>query len=407
MIHAPRILALLALSTGVHASLGVQQPTPNERHAKVFDKTVDVMKQSAYLPGVTKEQFDKLVIEARQKIVDAPDDFAFLRQANQLFDGMGFSHIQLMSPDQAKRQQTGKMVGLGVELRFLPDGLPEIMYVFPGSGADSIGMIPGDIILEIDGAKYDRERGASGTPGTTFSVKYKSRNGETHTRRVIRKEFNTTKPVEARMLDEHTGYLRVWSFAPYAPRAVKEGYEKLSKAQNLILDLRSNGGGSVFWMMDFMAYFINPDIKIGSFQSKGEKDGELVDRPSVIANRDRKRFKGSMVVLVDEGSASASEITAAAFQETGRALIVGRKSRGAVLASTYVPVGEGFMVQIPIQDYKTMSGTRLEGHGVKPDVEVSEDQIRPLKPSSPDETIEIARKVLAGEIKPPVKTFVP
>lgn len=395
--NSVRLFSVLVIAGSLHASVGIPE-TLAEKHARLFDRTIEVLHKSAYLPGVTGEELDKAAAAAREKIVNAPSDSEFLREANTVLDRLGFSHIQLMGPETSKRTMTGKMVGLGVELRQMPDGNPEIRYVYPGSGADSINMQPGDFILEIDGLPYDPEKGASGPVGTTFSVKYRTQDGRTHIRRVVRQEFKIAKPVDARMLDETTGYLRLWSFQPYSPVEVRKGYDKIRKADRLILDLRSNGGGSVFYMMDFLAYFLKEGTTIGAFQSKGDK-GEMVDRPQVIARQIRPKFAGTIILLVDGDSASASEISAAALQETGRAVLVGRKTAGKVLASTYMPVGDGFSVQIPIQDYKTIAGVRLEGTGVRPDVEVSEAQIRPAKPTDPDEAIAIARRVLSGQIK--------
>ena len=87
------------------------------------------------------------------------------------------------------------------------------------------------------------------------------------------------------------------------------------------------------------------------------------------------RFKGKVALLVNRGSASASEIAAAALQESKRAVVIGRKTAGAVLTSQFVSVGDGYSMQIPVGDYKTAKGVRLEGTGVTPEVEV-------LSPSS-------------------------
>ncbi|MEP0766956.1 MAG: hypothetical protein HRF45_10510 [Fimbriimonadia bacterium] len=383
------VLTVTALALGVSADLS------EESRQAIFDKMVSVMKKTAYLPDVTSERLDAMVEEKRASILSAESDVEFQRRVDAWFRTMGFSHLDLLAPAEAKRRTQGSMVGLGVELRF-DKGEPEVVHVFPGSGADKIGLQPGDVILEIDGEKYDRQKGASGPVGTTFSLKYRTADGTVHQRRVVRQEFKTDKPLVVQKLDGNIGYLRVWSFMRYSSKEVAAALETLKDTDGLILDLRLNGGGSVMWMSDLLSRFLPERTRVGAFLSKGEGKDELIERPVVVGRSEKNRYKGKMVVLIDEGSASASEISAAALRETGRATLMGRKTAGAVLSSTYIPVGEGYVLQVPLQDYKTKDGVRLEGNGVKPDIELSREVVRPT-PGQPDEAIEAARLTLLGK----------
>jgi carboxyl-terminal processing protease len=182
----------------------------------------------------------------------------------------------------------------------------------------------------------------------------------------------------------------------YSQRQMTEALEKARVKKNLVLDLRQNSGGSVESMRDMVGRFFPWGTPIGTFSRKDSPDNNVK-----VGNR--KPYNGRVVLLVDGGSASASEISAAAFKEHGRAIIVGRPTAGAVLSSIFVPVGEGYMLQFPIQDYKTKGGVRLEGNGVKPDVEISTRAARRVLPGQTDEGIEMALKVLHGQVKVAVK----
>ncbi len=388
-------LAALALVAVSHAEgLSV------EARAKVFDKIVSILKTTAYLPEVTNEQLDKAVADNRDKIINEETDARFGASIDRFLDQWHFSHINLLTPTEAKRRSTQKMVGLGVEMN-TSGGSVEVVYVYPGSGADDIGLRPGDRILEIDGEPYSRLKGASGEPGATFSLTYATPDGAKHTRRVVRKNFNLQKTVVAKMLDNSTGYIRLWSFTPYSYKEVREAFEKLGNAPNLVVDLRLNSGGSVMNMIDFLSYFLPAKTRIGAFYSKRE-DGTVSEQPSVIGTARKMKYRGHVALLIDEGSASASEITAAALQESHRAVVVGHRSARAVLSSTFVSIGEGYQLQIPIADYKTVAGVRLEGNGVTPDL-VMERMPRVL-PNEPDEVVDTARRVLLGEVKVPPKS---
>jgi len=166
-----------------------------------------------------------------------------------------------------------------------------------------------------------------------------------------------------------------------------------SKAKNLIIDLRNNGGGAVMNMVHFLGLVMPRDATIGTFVSKQavdsfvkEKGGSADDLKGIaefaesnkihpMPNPNVPVFKGKVAVLVNGGSGSASEISAQALKETLNAPIVGTHSAGAVLVSVMVPVANtGFQLQYPINDYVSAKGIRLEHTGVPVDIEVKTPQ---------------------------------
>jgi carboxyl-terminal processing protease len=384
------------------AASAIAQAPRAATHEEILDKASEVLHKWAYLPDTSEERLDELLAGVREEALAATTDGGFAQAVNEMLAEIGASHVELLTRRQVEARIKPNMVGLGVELRLTDDGA-NIVYVFPESGADKIGLRPGYVITAIDGEPYDPEKGASGPVGTTFSVTYRTLDGVEHSRRVVRQQFELTKDAVVEMRGKDTGYLRVWSFMRYPRRQIREAIASFRGVPHLVLDLRSNGGGSVIWMMDLLSYFLPEGTEIGSFLSREpEAEGGYKPQPLKIGRlRSRPTYGGKLVVLIDEGSASASEIAAAGLQDQGRAILVGRPSGGAVLTSMFYPVGGGFELQVPRQDYKTKNGVRLEGTGVKPDVELEPEQVRPVLPGERDEAIEIALKVARGEIKPP------
>jgi carboxyl-terminal processing protease len=159
-----------------------------------------------------------------------------------------------------------------------------------------------------------------------------------------------------------------------------------------------------------------PDKPIGTFISKplvrrynAETGEDGKDLAKVAAWSDQKikprlnrrvaRYKGNIAVLVNRWSGSASEIAAAALRDNAGATVVGTKSAGAVLVSVIVPASNGFMLQYPLSDYVTVSGLRLEGNGVTPDIEAADPKLR--LPDTKDEVVEKAVQTLMTKSSKP------
>jgi carboxyl-terminal processing protease len=195
------------------------------------------------------------------------------------------------------------------------------------------------------------------------------------------------------------------------------------KADNLIVDLRLNGGGAVVNLFHLAGYFMDPDVRMGSmlnratmtkFRSEKKRDPsdlkELIPFASIqlTAVEQAKGFRGNVVILINGGTGSASEILTASLREQygkvvtengteeydpkiGQLNVVGQKSAGAVLFSTYNPIAQGFFVQLPIADYVTSTGVRLESNPIVPDVLIEGPPI--ILPGQPDKAIDVALSI--------------
>jgi len=203
--------------------------------------------------------------------------------------------------------------------------------------------------------------------------------------------------------------LKLWSFTKgYDRELLEDLFKKASTYKYLLLDLRSNGGGDTGNLQHLLSLLMPPGVVIGTFVSRRlvenfnrDHPGTNETDPIAIAKDSNDRYKteiagvapypGKLAVLVNRGSASASEIVAWALRENLDTPIVGSKTAGAVLASVFRRLDNGYEIQYPVSDYVTKNGVRLEKNPMLPDIIVS----GPAKPGA-DPAIDQAIAKLKG-----------
>jgi carboxyl-terminal processing protease len=296
-----------------------------------------------------------------------------------------------------------------------------IVRTVSGAPADKAGLVPGDIIVKVDGKPAEGSKGIAGEEGTSVVLTVKKTDGRMQDYTLTRSKFSTKRPEELTEVDKNTAKLSIYTFdLSYDADNVETLMRRASKYKNLILDLRDNGGGAVVNLQHLLGLFLPEDKSIGTFVSRrlatdfvektGGSEKEVLkvaewsrtserwkDNPNVqvrpFKNNSVPRYKGHTAVLVNRFSGSASEMAAAALRDLAGAEVVGTKSAGAVLVSVIVPASNGFTLQYPISDYVTVKGLRIEGNGVVPTAEVEDPKIR--LPNTKDPVVEKATALLA------------
>jgi carboxyl-terminal processing protease len=375
------ILAALAAVTAATA-----QQITTEAKEKVLAAVSKVISENAYVGGVDFTKWDSFVATHKADIMKAPTHDGFSGAINKALDEFGFSHIQLLTPRAAETRTTGKSVGIGVLIQPDEKGI-KIVKVLPGGPAEAAGVKVGDIIIKADGVKVDGPEKVRGPKGTKVEITL-LRDGKELSLPITRNEFSLLVKDELEWVDAKTALLTINTFATgYDRNLIDKYFEQLEgKAESLIIDLHGNGGGAVINLTHLAGKVLPRTASLGTFIAKYHADefkkanpGKS-DDPIVIANakggwpippnarREAKPFAGDVVVVIGPGSASASEIFAAAIQDHKRGKVIGGKSAGAVLASTFHPLPEGFSIQIPMMEYVTPGGKRIEGSGVAPTV---------------------------------------
>lgn len=318
---------------------------------------------------------DEVYRSIRSSAVDAPSDDVLGRGAVKgMVDALRRSsdpYALFFSPksySSFSELTTGKFSGVGVWLKKKGSKL-EIVSVIPSTPARAAGLQRGDVIEEIDGAAVrdmttdEAVARIKGPSGSTVSL-IVDRAGRALTFEIERKTINL--PNVRSRLQGDVAYLRLFSFARGAGDEVRGIVERMVEdgARGVILDLRDNGGGLFSEGIDVASDFIE-DGKIVTYESRSS--------PARVYRATGDAFEMiPLVVLVNEGTASASEIVAGALQDRNRAVVIGTETYGKGSVQEVVPLPDDSAFKLTVASYYTPDGTNLSGNGIQPDVLVDD-----------------------------------
>lgn len=295
---------------------------------------------------------------------------------------------------------SGEYCGIGAMVQQdLTTGIMTVVKVFEGSPALEAGMLPGDVLYEVDGENVtgreldlvvnENIRGEEGTQVTVTVLR-----GETAEEVELtmeRRQVEVTT-VESQMLDEKTGYIYVMQFEMVTGGQFKEAVDRLEDQgmEQLIVDLRGNPGGVLDAAVEMLAYILPEDRMDGMLiytadkDGKGDRyfcrDGKIVmesDSGYVTAGypmEDGHQLDLPLAVLVNGSSASAAEVFTGAVMDYDAGIVVGTQTFGKGIVQSLVPLGDGTAVKLTTAHYYTPSGFDLHGEGLTPDVIVDLDE---------------------------------
>jgi len=354
-----------------------------EMKSDVLQSMELVLTNVAFVPGADFGKWPDMISQYEDQIEKAETPEAFAMLVNRALHEFGFSHILLFSPQAADRRRTNEIVGIGVRIQMEEGGI-RVVRVFEGGAAITADVRVGDLIFEADGQKLDNTALLTGNEGQPVKIKLE-RDGEILEKELIRKRYSTVIPAELFWPEEKVAHLIVPTFdAPYSQTDIKDLMDKAKDAELLILDVRGNGGGRVANLRHLASYFLTYEEPLGTFVDRRSvevyesESGKAFTDVLAVAQwksgnlkplrRNVEPFQGHVSVLIDGATGSASEMIAAALHEYRKAEVIGLPSAGAVLASQMHPIEHGFLIQIPLMDYVTIKGHRIEGTGLTPDV---------------------------------------
>ena len=299
-------------------------------------------------------------------------------------------YSQFMDPDsynELKVDTEGEFGGLGIEIT-IKDELLTVISPIDDTPAYKAGLRSGDRIVKIDGeltrgiTLLEAVKKLRGKPKTSVTLTI-FREGETELREVaMERAIITIESVrEADLLEDHIGYIRLSDFREKTADDLAAAIHRLKaeEMEGLILDLRNNPGGLLDVSISVAEMFLDRNQLIVTTKGRlRNQNQELHARISGPAN------DVPLVVLINEGSASASEIVAGAMQDHYRGIIMGTKSHGKASVQTIFPLKDGSALRLTTSKYFTPSGRSIHGQGIPPDVEVPLERPPDTKDKSSD-----------------------
>ena len=253
----------------------------------------------------------------------------------------------------------GEFSGIGVEYNILNDTIMVVNTV-PQGPAEGVGLLPNDRIVKIDGEnvvgveRSDVPPRLRGETGTVVSVSVVRRGvSEELNFSITRDKIPITTVDAAYKISKDAGYIKVNRFGRTTMQEFEQAMSQLGEVGTLVLDLSNNGGGLLDQAVGMAGYFIEQDSLVVS------TEGRAIE-PRYFYAEDGGRFKGNLIVMINESSASGSEIVAGAVQDWDRGLLVGRSSFGKGLVQSQIPLGDGTAVRLTVARYHTPSGRIIQ-----------------------------------------------
>ena len=259
-----------------------------------------------------------------------------------------------------KEEFNGEFSGIGVEFGVLSDTI-HVVNTIVGGPAERVGMMPNDRIVRIDSLdavglkQHEVPKYLRGKRGTRVALEVVRPGVEEVLHFVVERDRIPLNTVDcAYMASDKVGYIKINRFGRTTYEELRAGYRKIGKPEDMILDLRGNGGGLLDQAIKVAGFFLKRNSVVVS------TEGRAIESSSFANQTDGECLKGHLVVLIDANSASASEIVSGAIQDWDRGLIVGRPSFGKGLVQRQIELGDGSAVRITMARYHTPSGRVIQ-----------------------------------------------
>lgn len=389
-LFSPFRLSTLFLAVSLLANpplIADETPIENDTsvEAEVVTQTDDSPKDNGVLPLDDLRTFTKVYEHIRKGYVEEIDDSTLLEYA---IKGMlseldpHSSYLNANSFDDLQVNTTGEFGGLGIEVG-MENGFVKVVSPIDDTPAAKAGVEAGDLIIKLDdkpvkgiglSEAVDMMRGAKGSDITLTIV----REGvDQPFDLVITRDTIKVQSVRSRILEDDYGYIRIAQFQVRTGKDTQEAIEKLRQEspelKGIILDLRNNPGGVLQASVEVADAFLDEGLivytegRINKTELRYEAEpGDLTEGLPIV-------------VLINDGSASASEIVAGALQDHRRAVILGTQSFGKGSVQTVIPLNEDIAIKLTTALYFTPNGRSIQAQGIEPDIEVERAKVTALR----------------------------
>jgi len=356
------LVVLLAGNLVVGARLNSSKPAETERdeayeNIALFTKVVEQIRD--HYVDLDKTSYHDLIYGALRGMLQGLD-----------------THSQFLDPEMytdMKDDTAGHFGGLGIVIS-IKDSVLTIVAPMEDTPGFKAGLMAGDKIIEIDGEStegvslQEAVKKLRGEPGTAVKLKVlRPKTLDIDDVEVVRAVINVPSVKDAKILEDGVAYLRVTQFNEPTAQALQDEMEKLQEQgmQGLILDLRNNPGGLLSSAVDVGQMFLKRNQLIVYTQGRDEKQRQT------FRARGRLHYtEFPMIILVNQGSASASEIVAGALQDQQRAILIGEKTFGKGSVQSVLPLDDGSAIRLTTAKYYTPSERVIHENGIEPDIVV-------------------------------------
>ena len=358
------LILTLGLVMGISISIG---------HSVLAERDKPVANVS--LPLDDLRTFTEVMNKIKTDYVEPVEDKTLLQNAIRgMLSGLD-PHSAYLDAESFKDLQvstTGEFGGLGIEVS-MEDGFVKVISPIDDTPAQQAGINAGDLIIRIDdipvkgltlGEAVNRMRGK---PGSEIVLTVVREGEEKPLKFTLKRAVIKVNSIKGRTLEPGFGYVRISQFQSNTGESLTQFINKLKqengdKLKGLILDLRNNPGGVLNASVDVADAFLEKGLVVYT-------DGRVRDSHQKFSAKPVDIIKGApLVVLINGGSASASEIVAGALQDHKRAIIMGSKSFGKGSVQTVVPMDDGAALKITTARYYTPSGRSIQAEGITPDI---------------------------------------
>lgn len=361
------LLVVLTLSLGGSVASKSTDNAPTYEQLRLFTEVLSIV-QNQYVDDVPPRDLIYSAIKGTLRGLDP--------------------HSSFLEPDSYKEMQvetSGSFGGLGIEIT-LRDDILTVVSPIEGTPAYRAGIQPADRIVKIDGLVTkdmqlpDAVKRMRGKPGTKVTISVVREGWAEPKDFEIQREVIRVQSVRTLELGDGVGYIKLRQFQEQTAQDLEAALDKLAKAgmKALLLDLRNNPGGLLTAAVEVSEKFAD--------------EGKLVVYTEGRVRNQNMRFSAHpkkshgtlpMVVLVNQGSASASEIVAGALQDWGRAKVVGTQSFGKGSVQTIIPLSDGSGLRLTTAKYFTPKGRSIHGKGITPDIIVEMPKVDPKDRPAP------------------------
>lgn len=395
--RASKLLALalsgsLAISSLVFTSLGIAQNTTeasstNENTGLSHGgDVIEDDKPLSVLPLEDLRLFSKTYDHIRKAYVSDIDDSTLLEHAIRgMLEQLDphSSYLDQSSYEDLQVHTTGEFGGLGIEVG-QEDGVIKVVSPIDDTPAARAGIESGDLIIKIDGVAVkglgldkavEQMRGIVGTE-IVLSIVRKGVDQPFDV--VLVRDVIKVRSVRSNVMDDEYGYIRVAQFQVHTADDVAKAYRDLLKAspelKGLILDLRNNPGGVLQASVEMVDKFLDGGLIVYTEGRLPDSNKKFFSTPGDVSNG------APIVVLINGGSASASEIVAGALQDQKRAIVIGTRSFGKGSVQSVIPITEDRAVKLTTALYYTPDGRSIQAQGIVPDIIVERVKVTAVQP---------------------------